>query len=597
MSFGVSYPTQPLTDEQLRATPLPVSVIGGEINIENASLTVDLSAFLPTPDSVLMVGTVDGTEEGMKAVLQVDLDGVLAVNGSQFTQPISALALPLPDGAATAGLQTSGNAILTTINAALAGTLGISGTVAVSNFPVTQPISAAALPLPAGAATETTLALLNGKVAAVDTNDVTITAMPAITGTVAVSNFPAAGLTDTELRATPVPVSGTVTANAGTNLNTSALALEATLGTRLSESDFDTKIGSLTEGAPGTDTASSGLNGRLQRIAQRLTSLIALLPATLGQKTMANSLAVVLASDQASIPVAATQSGTWTEANSAAQLTALQLIDDTIGTVAAAIPTKGIAALGTDGTNGRVLKTDASGELQVDVLTLPAITGTVGVNNFPATQAVSLASLPALATGANVIGAVTQSGAWSVAVSSIPEVTFNSRPIYFYNIPSQVHVAAANAVHWDLFNADATAVVRVISVIQIPNVTTAVTGIVFDWKLARTTSVGTGGSAQTAWLADTTDTALDADITCRSKPAGGASEGTILRNYSLSSEETSPATIQIASQGGLELVPFALQGYSSRKGIILRQNQGIRCVQITNSNAGNTGWLIAFTVE
>lgn len=36
-------------------------------------------------------------------------------------------------------------------------------------------------------------------------------------------------------------------------------------------------IGSLTEAAPATDTASSGLNGRLQRIAQRLTSLIALL--------------------------------------------------------------------------------------------------------------------------------------------------------------------------------------------------------------------------------------------------------------------------------------------------------------------------------
>jgi hypothetical protein len=41
-------------------------------------------------------------------------------------------------------------------------------------------------------------------------------------------------------------------------------------------------IGSLTETAPATDTASSGLNGRLQRIAQRLTSLIALLPTALG---------------------------------------------------------------------------------------------------------------------------------------------------------------------------------------------------------------------------------------------------------------------------------------------------------------------------
>jgi hypothetical protein len=65
-----------------------------------------------------------------------------------------------------------------------------------------------------------------------------------------------------------VQASGTVTANAGTNLNTSALALDTTLGTT------NTEIGGLTETAPATDTASSGLNGRLQRIAQRLTTLI-----------------------------------------------------------------------------------------------------------------------------------------------------------------------------------------------------------------------------------------------------------------------------------------------------------------------------------
>jgi hypothetical protein len=42
------------------------------------------------------------------------------------------------------------------------------------------------------------------------------------------------------------------------------------------------RLGSLTETAPASDTASSGGNGRLQRIAQRITSLIALFPAALG---------------------------------------------------------------------------------------------------------------------------------------------------------------------------------------------------------------------------------------------------------------------------------------------------------------------------
>lgn len=172
----------------------------------------------------------------------------------------------------------------------------------------TQPVSAASLPLPTGAATA--------------------------------ANQQTDALTDTQLRATPVPVNGTVSV---TGVATSAKqdtaqtslssidtkltdnATQTTLATRLSESDFDTKVGSLTETAPATDTASSGLNGRLQRLAQRLTSLIALLPTSLGQKTKANSLAVTLASDQDALPitdnggsltvdgtVAATQSGTWT---------------------------------------------------------------------------------------------------------------------------------------------------------------------------------------------------------------------------------------------------------------------------------------------
>lgn len=175
-----------------------------------------------------------------------------------------------------------------------------------------------------------------------------------------------------------------------------------------------------------------------------------------------------------------------------------------------------------------------------------------------------------------------------------------SKNLYGYTIASQVHVAGANTVHWDMFNADAALLVRVLSIRQIPNITTAVTGIVFDWKLARTTAVGTGGSAQTAWLRDLSQTALDADITCRSKPTGGATEGVILFNYSLSSEETNAATIQVASMGGLELIPTARAGIPDELtdyGILLRQNQGLRCVQVTSSAAGNTGWQIVFTVE
>jgi hypothetical protein len=182
--------------------------------------------------------------------------------------------------------------------------------------------------------------------------------------------------------------------------------------------------------------------------------------------------------------------------------------------------------------------------------------------------------------------------------ADVSGVIIGSRNTYVYNIPSQVHVAVANTVHWDLFNADAALLVRVVSIRHIPDMVTAVaTGVAFAWKLARTTAVGTGGSVLTAWLPDLSQPALDADITARSKPSGGATEGVILKNYGLHGEETNTGTIVCASLGGLQLVPNGLSTSNNEQGILLRQNQGLRCVQITNSALGYSGWEIVFTVE
>jgi hypothetical protein len=117
--------------------------------------------------------------------------------------------ISLPTGAATDAKQDTGNASLASIDTKLtaplaisdnggsitvdgsvtvSGTATVSGTVAVSNFPAsqavtqstspwvvdgsasTQPISAAALPLPTGAATETTLAAIDTKTPALGQN-------------------------------------------------------------------------------------------------------------------------------------------------------------------------------------------------------------------------------------------------------------------------------------------------------------------------------------------------------------------------------------------------------------------------------------------
>ena len=128
------------------------------------------------------------------------------------------------------------------------------------------------------------------------------TALP-VSGTFFPATQPVSGpLTDTELRAVAVPVSGSFF-QATQPVSVAALPLPSGAATSANQATEQGLYGALAETAPASDTASSGLNGRLQRIAQRLTSLIALLPTSLGQKTMANSLAVTFASDQTGLAV------------------------------------------------------------------------------------------------------------------------------------------------------------------------------------------------------------------------------------------------------------------------------------------------------
>lgn len=83
--------------------------------------------------------------------------------------------------------------------------------------------------------------------------------------------------------------------------------------------------------------------------------------------------------DAASLPL---PTGAATLAEQQTQTTALQLIDDTVATDGAAAPTKGLMLAGTDGTNAQTVKVDTAGELQVDVLTLPAlVAGTANIGD------------------------------------------------------------------------------------------------------------------------------------------------------------------------------------------------------------------------
>lgn len=149
------------------------------------------------------------------------------------------------------------------------GAVAVAGTVAVSNFPAVQPVSD------------------NGGSLTVDGS----VAVSSVGGTVAVSG----PLTDTQLRATPVPVSGTVTANAGTGPwpvtdNGGSLTVDGPLtNTELRAAAVPVSVASLPLPAgAATETTLSAINTKT--------------PA-LGQATMAASSPVVISSNQSGVPV------------------------------------------------------------------------------------------------------------------------------------------------------------------------------------------------------------------------------------------------------------------------------------------------------
>ena len=195
--------TQPLTDTQLRATSVPVSG-----TFFQATQPISATA-LPLPSGASSEATLSSintktpslgqsTMVNSQPVAIASNQSAIPVTGTfwQATQPISGtvtantgLTQPLTD--------TQLRALAVPVSGTFwQATQPVSGSVSVSNFPASQAVTGTFFPA---------------------TQPVSIAASVAVTGP----------LTDTQLRATAVPVSGTVTANAGTNLNTSALALES----------------------------------------------------------------------------------------------------------------------------------------------------------------------------------------------------------------------------------------------------------------------------------------------------------------------------------------------------------------------------------
>lgn len=141
-------------------------------------------------------------------------------------------------------------------------------------------------------------------------------------------------------------------------------------GTVPTLSKTNTVIGGVIETAPATDTASSGLNGRLQRIAQRLTTLIGstiTVSGTFWQATQPVSIATVPSH-------AVTNAGAFVTQENGALLTSAQLIDDTItaqgtalGSTKTSLPGGSVTTSAPTYTTGQIspLSLDTAGALRV----------------------------------------------------------------------------------------------------------------------------------------------------------------------------------------------------------------------------------------
>ena len=83
---------------------------------------------------------------------------------------------------------------------------------------------------------------------------------------------------------------------------TGRLLAPAGMATATNQTTIATNIGDTNETAAANDTAVSGLNGLTKRLLARMTTLLAGMPASLGQALMAASFPVAIASNQSAVP-------------------------------------------------------------------------------------------------------------------------------------------------------------------------------------------------------------------------------------------------------------------------------------------------------
>jgi len=242
-----------------------------------------------SPTSSTLVAGQNPT--GLQQPLQTDAAGALITTPSATgVQHVIVDSSALPTGASTSALQTSGNASLTSIDTKTPAL--VSGRVPVDGSGVTQPISAATLPLPTGAATSANQVTAQASLTSIDSK---LTSPLAVTGP----------LTDTQLRATPVPISGTVSTGGLTDTQLRATPVPVSGTVTATGPLTDTQLRANPVPVSGTVTATGPLTDtqlRATAVATNQTQINGVTVATGSGTTNTGTQRVVLATDQTSIP-------------------------------------------------------------------------------------------------------------------------------------------------------------------------------------------------------------------------------------------------------------------------------------------------------
>ena len=208
-------------------TKLP-SLDGGyvPVTIKNSSIEISNDAGNPVPVSgtfwqatqpVSFTRLSSGTDsvtvfQPTAANLNANVSGTVAAtqSGTWDVTNVSGV-VSLPTGASTAANQTTGNSSLSSIDTKTPAL--VTGRVPVDGSAVTQPISAASLPLPAGAATQATLSSIDAKFSALGQNT-----MSASTPVVLSSNHSDISVKNKSSSFSNITTTGTTTIKSGAGI-------------------------------------------------------------------------------------------------------------------------------------------------------------------------------------------------------------------------------------------------------------------------------------------------------------------------------------------------------------------------------------------